>query len=276
MSISSRSNPAIRDIRALRDRRRRETTGLFFVEGIRIVVEAVESGAEVVQVVIAPQLLRGEVAGEAIDRARSRGTGILEVSDDVFRTLSVKEGPQGIGAVARQRWHRLDDVDPESDLCWTALDGIQDPGNLGTILRTSDAVGGAGIILMGATADPYDPKALRASMGSVFSQRLIRASFEEMVGWCRNRNVWLVGTSDRGDRDYREVVYRPPVALLMGGEREGLSADQLAACDEVASIPMQGHSDSLNVAVAVGVVLYEISYRCKDREKAAVDRARLK
>jgi RNA methyltransferase, TrmH family len=259
MSISSRSNPSIKDIRALRDRKRRETTGLFFVEGIRIVVEAVASGAEVLEIVVAPQLLRSDVAGEAVERAESSGARVLEVSDDVFRTLSAKEGPQGIGAVARQRWLRLDDVDPEADLCWIALDGIQDPGNLGTILRTSDAIGGAGIILMGATADPYDPRALRASMGSVFSQRLIRATFEEVVGWCRNRNVSLVGTSDRGDRDFGEASYSTPVALLMGSEREGLTPEQLAACDEVVRIPMRGSADSLNVAVAAGVVLYQIA-----------------
>ena len=149
-------------------------------------------------------------------------------------------------------------IRPDAELCWIALDAAQDPGNLGTILRTGDAVGAAGVILLGHAADPYDPAALRASMGAVFSQRLVRANFEDLVRWKERNGAALIGTSDAAPTDYQAVRYPRPAILLMGSEREGLSQEQQAACDHLARIPMVGHSDSLNLAVATAVMLYEI------------------
>jgi TrmH family RNA methyltransferase len=186
---------------------------------------------------------------------------VLEVTAEVFRSLSAKEGPQGIGGVIRQRWLPLADADPEEGLCWVALDAVQDPGNLGTVLRTSDAVGAAGVILLGQTTDPHDPGALRASMGAVFTQRLVRAGFDQLLSWKDAHGCSLVGTSDAADAEYREVSYGPRLILLMGSERQGLSREQQAQCDLVVRIPMAGKSDSLNLAVASGVMLYEIFHQ---------------
>jgi TrmH family RNA methyltransferase len=119
-------------------------------------------------------------------------------------------------------------------------------------------VGGAGLLLLGDSADPYDPGAVRASMGALFALRLARATFDEFAAWKRQRACTVVGTSDAAAQDYRAVAYRPPLVLLMGSERQGLSPDQQALCDAVVSIPMVGRSDSLNLAVATGVMLYEI------------------
>jgi TrmH family RNA methyltransferase len=138
---------------------------------------------------------------------------------------------------------------------------VQYPGNLGTILRTCDAVGGAGLILVGPATDPYDPAAVRASMGAVFSQRLVRASREELAAWKRRHTCLVVGTSPAAAAHYRTVSYRPPVVLCMGSEGHGLSQDLKALCDVMVRIPMVGRCDSLNVGVAASIVLYEIEHQ---------------
>ena len=261
MLISSTTNARIKQIRNLAHRREREQTGIFFIEGIRIVSEAVQMGAEIEMLIYAPALLKSQFALELLSTQRDQGIPCLEVTAEVFKSLSVKEGPQGIGAVVRQRWERLDEVRLTNELCWVALDAAQDPGNIGTILRTSDAVGGRGLILLGNCADPYDPGALRASMGAIFSQRLVKASFAEFAQWKRERAYTVVGTSGAAKTDYRQASYVSPLVLLMGSERQGLSDGQQAICDLMVRIPMVGRSDSLNLAVATGVILYEIFYQ---------------
>jgi TrmH family RNA methyltransferase len=263
MPITSRSNPTIKTIRSLRDRKERDRAGLFFVEGIRLVVEAAQLGAEIETLIVAPDLLKSRVALDTVGGVRHSGRDVtvLEVSPDVFESISQKEGPQGIGAVVRQRWESLRDVRIGDELCWVALDEPQDPGNVGTILRTADAVGCGGVILLDHSADPYDPAALRASMGAIFSQRLVRARFSDLLIWKLENDYRLVGTSDHASTDYRAAAYRFPLVLLMGSEREGLSADQQTACDMMVHLPMKGRSDSLNLAVATGVMLFELLVR---------------
>ncbi len=263
MLITSRSNLAIKTIRSLRDRKERDRAGLFFVEGIRLVVEAVQTGADIEMMVVAPELLKSQVALDAVASARqsNRELTVIEVSLDVFESLSQKDGPQGIGAVVRQRWEPLRQVRIGDELCWVALDEPQDPGNVGTILRTADAVGCAGVILLDHSADPYDPAALRASMGAIFTQRLVRARFDDLLTWKQENDYRLVGTSDRGSTDFRSATFCFPLVLLMGSEREGLSVDQQVACDMMVRLPMKGRSDSLNLAVATGVMLYELLYQ---------------
>lgn len=261
MIITSQSNARIKQIRSLRNRHEREQTGLFFIEGIRIVVEAAQAGARIETLVVAPELLKSQIGQETVRQEQARGGPVLEVSAQVFKSLSVKEGPQGIGAVLHERWEPLDEVRLTNDLCWVALDAAQDPGNIGTILRTNDAVGGTGIMLLGNCADPYDPSALRASMGAIFSQRLVKASFADFARWKERHHYTVVGTSDSARLDYRAAHYHTPLVLLMGSERQGLSAEQQAMCDQMVCIPMAGRSDSLNLSVATGIVLYEIFYQ---------------
>ena len=193
-----------------------------------------------------------------MQQQRRAGVPCLEVAANVFETLSIKEGPQGLAAVLRQRWESLDHVRLGNELCWIALDAVADPGNLGTILRTADAVGAGGVILIGNSTDPYDPAALRGSMGAIFVKRLVRATWDELNEWKRWHSYPVVGTSDKASIDYQAYRYPTPLVLLMGSERQGLSPEQQAACDAMVSIPMAGRSDSLNLAVATGVVLYEI------------------
>jgi TrmH family RNA methyltransferase len=172
----------------------------------------------------------------------------------------MKENPQGIAAVLQQRWHSLEDaaLHKENSL-WIALDSIQNPGNLGTILRTGDAFGAQGILLLDHSTDPYDPTALRSSMGSVFSQRLVRLTLKELEIFLQAHLVTMVGASGASPVDYFQVHYPAGLILLMGSEREGLTEKHLQLCDYSVRIPMVGRSDSLNVSVAAAVILAEIS-----------------
>lgn len=258
MTITSRSNTTIKAIRRLRARGERERAGRFFVEGVRQVAEAVQLGAPVEELIVAPELLRSLFARELVTGAAGRGTSVLEVSSEVFGSLSLKEHPQGLGAVVRQRWAALDEIDPRAGLCWVALESAADPGNLGTILRTAEAVGAGGVILLGQSTDPYDPTAVRASTGAVFSQQLVRATLPAFAAWAARHGLQIAGTSPDTALDYAGAPYRRPLVLLLGSERQGLSEDALAVCDLLVRIPMAGRSDSLNLAVATGIVLYEI------------------
>jgi TrmH family RNA methyltransferase len=259
--ISSRNNPTVKAIRGLASRKERERTGQCFVEGLHLVACAVQQGAAIDTCVIAPDLLASAFGRDLARAIVERGARRVEVTAEVFHSLAAKDHAQGLGIVVRQRWDSLARLDASAGLRWVALDTVQYPGNLGAILRTCDAVGGAGVILLGDTADPYDPAAVRASVGAIFAQRLVRASFAEFMEWKRRNRAMVVGTSPTATLDYRGVAYKPPVVLLMGSEPRGLARDQQSVCDVVVTIPMVGQSDSLNLAVAAGVVLYEIFHQ---------------
>ncbi|MGH2598236.1 MAG: TrmH family RNA methyltransferase [Dehalococcoidia bacterium] len=255
--ITSTQNQQVKQIRALSHRKERERTGLFFLEGIRNVIEAIELGAGVEALVAAPELLGGGPATALVSRHRDAGGRALEVTAEVFATLSWRDGPSGLGAVVRQRWDSLPRRVHRSDY-WVALYAVEKPGNLGAVLRTCDAAGGRGVMLIGPSVDPYHPTAVQASMGAIFTQQLIRAEAGEFLAWARRQGCAVVGTSLATDRDHRAVTYRPPLVLLMGAEHGGLPAGLLEHCDDLARIPMVGRVDSLNLAVATGVLLYEV------------------
>ncbi len=254
--ISSASNPRIKFVRSLRRRATREESGLFFVEGIRSVAEAVQLGVGVETLVVASSLLKSTLADNLVQQMPRSDR--LEVTADVFRSLSAQENPQGIAAIVRQHWTELDATQANMGLCWVALESVQYPGNLGTVLRTSEAVGGAGVILLGQATDPYDPLCVRASMGAIFSQRLVRADLDGLLAWTRLSGAAMVGTSPSAATDYQAVIYPSPLVLLMGSEQHGLSAELIAACDHLVCIPMVGRCDSLNLAVSASTILYEV------------------
>jgi TrmH family RNA methyltransferase len=257
MLITSRANERVKAIRALKDRRDRDATGAFFAEGWRIVKAALDHGAEIELGVTVPGRITPEES-RVVNLLRDRHVALLEVSDAVFDSLSFREEAQSVGAVMRQRWETLTD-ETQGRRCWVALHDIQHPGNLGTIIRTCDAIGGDGVILSGRTTDPYHPVAVRGSLGAVFSQRLVRATPADFARWAKASGAMVVGTSPAGETDYREVEYVPPVVLITGNERVGLSEAQRALCDAIVRIPMEGYVESLNLSVAAALVLYEIA-----------------
>jgi TrmH family RNA methyltransferase len=256
--ITSHSNARVKFLRKLHTRKERQKTGLFYLEGIRIVAEAIQQRRGLQEIVIAPELLNSEFALQLVNDEQTNGVQVLEVSADVFLSISGKEHPQGIAAVCKQRWETLENIYPKNGDLWIALDSVQDPGNLGTILRTADAVGACGLILLDQSTDPYDPTAIRASMGAIFSQHLVQTDFDVFLSWIKKVGISVIGTSGTSATDYQSIVYSSPLVLLMGSEREGLQSFHLEVCDEVVRIPMVGNSDSLNLSIATGVVLYEI------------------
>lgn len=258
MIITSFSNQQVKQIRKLDQKKYRQETGQFFIEGLRTVGEAVQTGASIETLVIAPELLVSEFGQSLLRDPAIKNVNRIEVSAEIYQKLAHKQGPQGIGAVLRKNWHTLNEVQATQDDLWVTLDAIADPGNLGTIMRTAEAVGTRGLILLGNATDPYDPTAVKASMGAIFSLQLIHTDWDHFRAWQSSQHVNLVGTSDRGESDYQAVTYKRPLCLLMGCERHGLTSEMLHACDQMVSIPMVGRADSLNLAVATGIVLYEI------------------
>ncbi len=257
MIITSAANPRIKEIRKLRDRKEQKRTGLFYMEGLRIIGEAFDKGAEIRTLVVCPELLRNDFGNELLQRAADRNVEVLEVSRQVFESMAVKENPQGLAAAAKAKYYSLDDLDITHGII-AALTEVADPGNLGTIIRTADAVDCQGVILIGDCTSPYDIGSIRGTMGAIFSTKIVKTDLDHFLEWKKRNGLQLVGTSDKAASDYTEIEYRDPVILLMGSERSGMSPEEFKACDEIAAIPMMRSSDSLNLAVATGVMLYEI------------------
>lgn len=257
MLITSLSNPKIKQARALRQRKQRDATGLFLVEGLFHIGEALAAQAPIEYLCYAPDLLEGDFARQLIDRARAEGLTCYETIADVLGSVAEKENPQGVIAVVRERRVELAALTPQNFPWGVAIVSPQDPGNVGAILRTIDAVGASGLILLDNGVDPYHPTAVRASLGSIFWYPIVSASFEEWAHWARQQGYHIYGTSAKGSVNYQEVeVYERPLIVLMGSEREGLSREQAAICPRLVRLPMHGHVSSLNLAVATGVMLY--------------------
>ncbi len=255
--ISSRNNPKIKQVRALRQRKARQESRLFLVEGIRHVGEAIQAGAVIQAIYYAPELLKSEFAIKLIQEQAQAGVMCYATSVDVFDALAEKENPQGILAVAQQPDYRLDGLSPQNFPWGVALVAPQDPGNLGTILRTIDAVGASGLLLLESSVDVYHASAVRASMGTLFWYPVVPATFAAFTAWVGQYAYHVYGTSAHAVTDYREVrAYVKPRILLLGSEREGLTPEQTAICEQLVRLPMDGRATSLNLAVAAGVMLY--------------------
>ncbi|MBX3012391.1 MAG: RNA methyltransferase [Caldilineaceae bacterium] len=251
----------VKQIRQLRTPAERVRTGTYYIEGVRIVQQALQAGAEVELAVIAPTLFTTPASHEVVRALRVANLPLLELSAAEFRMISFKENRQGIGAVVRAQRTVLAQLQLAPDAIWVALDGVGNPGNLGAIMRTCDAIRCAGLLLLGDTADPYHPEAVRASMGAFFALPLVRTTFADMTAWARQQELPIIGTSPEAPLDYRTFRYPSPVILLMGSERTGLGLEQQQLCTALTRIPMAGKSDSLNLAVATSVILYEIFHQ---------------
>jgi len=253
--ITSLANPTVKAVRALHLRKERDETGLFVAEGLKNVTEGVEQGH-------APQiLLYGPEADhpllrKAISATRAAGGEAIEVTEAILAKVSRRDNPQAVVGVFRQVFRSLDQIEPNAAPCWVALHRVRDPGNLGTIVRTADAAGCGGVILVGECCDPYSVEAVRATMGSVFAVPLTRASEGEFAAW---RDRWpgsVVGTLLSAEADYRAADYAKPAMILMGNEQQGLPPEMARLCDVNVKIPMRGRADSLNLSVATGIMIY--------------------
>ncbi|MBS0240537.1 MAG: RNA methyltransferase [Proteobacteria bacterium] len=258
-TITSLQNDSVKLVRSLEMRKARRETGLFVAEGASVLLTARDNGWSPRMLVTGPGAAEG--AGRALEAwAIAAAADRLEVSAAVLEKLAAKDNPQSAMGVFEQRWATLPraaDVVPTKAL-WVVLEEIRDPGNLGTILRTVDAAGAAGVILAGQTCDPYSREAVRASMGSIFAVPVARASVDEVAALARGWPGDVVATHLKGRLDYREAAYREPVLLVMGNEGAGLSDEMAAVANKLVRIPMAGRLDSLNLAIATALMLYEI------------------
>ena len=265
-TLLSRNNPKIKHIHhLLNQRKQRDSSGLFVVEGIRHVGEACAAHAGVEYICYAPEMLTSDFALQLVKEQAELGVPCYTVEKETFTSLASKDNPQGILAVVRQPRLQLDHLPAEEFKFGVALVAPQDPGNIGSILRTIDAVGASGLLMLDDpdndqfSADPYHPSSVRASMGAIFWYPLVSTTFASFVQWAVRHAYHIVGTSSHATHDYRSVEkYQPPLILLMGSEREGLTASQSSVCDVMLKIPMQGRGTSLNLAIATGVMLYSV------------------
>jgi len=253
--VTSLANPLIKDIRALHLKKHRDATGLFLAEGHKLVRNGLDEGWALTTLVCGVGSLREEAVGRLAARAHAAGALVMEVSNAVLEKVSRRDNPQIVLGVFRQRTAPLARLGAGG--LWVALDRVRDPGNLGTIQRTADAAGGAGVALVGPSCDPFAVETVRATMGSIFHVPLVRAELAAFLARVKAAGARLVGTHLAGTVDYRKADYRPPVVLLMGNEQQGLTDELAAACDELVRIPMAGRADSLNLAVATGLMIYE-------------------
>lgn len=254
--ITGFSNPLVKRVRSLREKKFRKAEGLFLAEGLRILTEAREEG-------VLPEMLfhagsPHPLAAELIATMEAAGGDVIETTPDILAKISGKDNPQAVVGVYRDRLTPLDALDRDSADIWIVAQALRDPGNLGTILRTGDAVGAGGLILIDDCVDPFSVEAVRASMGALFTQTIVQARWEDFIGWLRGGPGQLVGTSLKATQDYQEPLYASPTFLLVGNEAQGLPADYEAQCDLLVKMPMLGKADSLNAAVAAAVMAYEL------------------
>lgn len=256
--ITSRSNPVIKSLRRLlSDRRRREKEGCFLVEGVHLVEEALSSGWPVRLILHTP--VAAVRAGFLLQKAKEQGIPLLAVEEGLMAELAETVTPQGIMALVEMSRYNLQSLLESAPSLLVLVDGVQDPGNLGTIVRSAAAAGAQGVVLLPGTVDLYNPKTIRATMGSLFHLQVVAVEERAEALWCiKGAGFLLVAGVPAGGKPLYELDLTGPVALAVGNEARGLSPELLACSDFLATIPMPGRAESLNVAAAASIMLYEV------------------
>ena len=256
--VTAFSNPTVKRLRSLRDKKARRSEGLFLAEGLRIIAEARDSGRLPEIIAFSAEGAKHPLAAEIIAAAEAAGAEAIETSADILSKMSGKDNPQMLLGAYRPLDASLERIDRSKAPLWLCAQALRDPGNIGTILRTGDAVGAGGLVLIDDSADPFSVEAVRASMGAVFTQDIAVTRWPEFIAWLRSGEGQLVGTSLKASHDYLEAEYRQPCFLLIGNEQQGLPGDYEAECDLLVKIPMAGRADSLNAAMAAAVMAFQI------------------
>lgn len=261
--ITAFSNPLVKYARDLRDKRHRKSSGQFLAEGLRILTEAREGGRLPQTLFYAAANAGHELVHALSIEVEAAGGQAIQTNPDILSKLSGKDNPQAVVGIFDEFSITLDDLDRSSAPIWLVAERLRDPGNLGTILRTGDAVGAGGLILLDECVDPFSVEAVRASMGALFTVPVARASSVEFLAWLRGGEGQLVGLSLDTDVDYRSAEYAAPTFILTGNEAQGMPETLAAACDTLVKLPMLGKADSLNAAVATAVMAYEVLARSR-------------
>ena len=256
-TITGFSNPTVKFLRSLRDKKHRRREKRFLAEGLRLLTDARESGILPETLVMASGRGPHPLLEQLADDVARAGGDVLDMDEAILAKITGKDNPQAVAGVFREFDTSLAALDRGRSKIWLVAQALRDPGNLGTMLRTGDAVGAGGLILIDDCADPFSVEAVRASMGAIFTQRLAQARWDEFIAWLRGGAGQLVAASLRNAQDYRTAPYAAPCFLMVGNESRGLPEAYEDACDLRVTIPMRGRADSLNAAVAAAVLAYE-------------------
>jgi RNA methyltransferase, TrmH family len=256
--ITGFSNPTVKYLRSLRDKKHRKRAGQFLVEGLRLLEDARSMGRVPQMLVMAENRAPHELLAQLEDAVAAAGGEVITTTPDILSKITGKENAQSVAGVFDEWDTSLETLDRSAAPIWLVAQALRDPGNLGTMLRTCDAVGAGGLILIGDCADPFSAEAVRASMGAVFTVGVAQARWDEFLPWLRSGAGQLVAASLRDAVPYRGADYAAPCFILVGNESQGLPEDYEAACDLRVTMPMRGRADSLNAAVAGAVLAYEV------------------
>jgi TrmH family RNA methyltransferase len=256
-TITGFSNPTVKFLRSLRDKKHRRREERFLAEGLRLLTDARESGILPEILVMATQRDPHPLLAALEADVLAAGGEVVEMDEDILAKVTGKDNPQAIAGVFAEFDTGLAIIDRSAAPIWLVAQALRDPGNLGTMLRTGDAVGAGGLILLDDCADPFSVEAVRASMGAIFTRKLVQARWDEFLPWLRTGDGQLVAASLRDAQDYRSAPYAAPCFLMVGNESRGLPAEYEDACDLRVTMPMLGRADSLNAAVAGAVLAYE-------------------
>ncbi|MGQ7828567.1 TrmH family RNA methyltransferase [Altererythrobacter sp. Z27] len=256
--ITGFSNPTVKYLRSLREKKHRKASGKFLAEGLRLLTDARECGHLPEMLVMAsgrdPHPLLDALEREVL----AAGGDVIETSPDILSKITGKANPQAVAGVFAEFDTSLAALNRGKAKIWLVAQALRDPGNLGTMLRTGDAVGAGGLILIDDCADPFSVEAVRASMGAIFTQQVAQARWEDFLPWLRAGEGQLVAASLRDAVPYRSAPYRAPCFILVGNESQGLPEEYETASDLRVTMPMKGRADSLNAAVAGAVLAYEV------------------
>jgi TrmH family RNA methyltransferase len=256
--VTAFSNATVKRLRSLRDKKGRRAEALFLAEGLRILIEARDSGRLPEIIAFSAEGAKHPLAAELIAATEDAGGEAIETTHDILSKMSGKDNPQMLLGAYRETSPALDRIDRSKAPLWIVAQALRDPGNIGTILRTGDAVGAGGLILIDDSADPFSVEAVRASMGAVFTQEIAAARWPEFIEWLQAGPGQLVGTSLKATDDYLQAKYEQPCFLLIGNEQQGLPEAYEAECDTLVKIPMAGRADSLNAAIAAAVMAFAV------------------
>lgn len=260
--ITSPTNPLVKRIKQLRQKKNRQAEGVFFAEGLRVVLTAVEQNVPWEMLIYAPELLKSSAALQVVRAQEQIGRTVVAVTAAVFRAISERDNPTGLGAIIPIQATTLAQLPISPHSIFVLLDRVADPGNLGTILRTLDSAGASGLILTGESTDPYHPTAIKASMGTLFTLPLVHLpAIQPIWEWAKVHGLTTIATSAKASQGYWDAPYQFPALLLMGNEQEGLPPEVMDAAALQVTIPMYGTASSLNLGVATGLLLYELRRR---------------
>ncbi|BCJ88092.1 TrmH family RNA methyltransferase [Effusibacillus dendaii] len=256
--ITSAKNNRVKDWAALKQKKFRDQTGFFIIEGIRLVEDALESNAPIEVVLLAEDLIVSGKADKIINLSDSLQIEQIKVSQAVIENVADTKTPQGVVAVARQYQHQPAGlIESRKQSLFLAIDSIQDPGNLGTMIRSADAVGAGGVFVGKGSVDLYNPKVVRATMGSLFHLPVMEVNLDELFPLLKRHDVTIIGTSVDHHEDIYSVDLTGSIAIVIGSEAHGISEEIRRHIDRWMSLPMPGKAESLNAAIASSVVLYE-------------------